>query len=50
MESVSEFLARGGKVIQCKPQAIPKLLMTVEGTATRAKPKSNKPKSLKKGR
>jgi len=50
MESVADFLARGGVVTQCKPQAVPKMELTVEGTATRAKPKSNKPRSLKRGR
>ena len=49
MESVEQFIARGGVVTQCKPQSIPKLEMNVEGTGTRAKPSSSAPRQLRRG-
>ena len=49
MESLEQYLARGGVVTQCKPQAVPKLEMNVEGTATRAKPSSGAPRQLRRG-
>jgi hypothetical protein len=48
-ETIEQFLSRGGVVTQCNPQAIPKLLMTVEGTGTRAKPSSGAPRQLRRG-
>ncbi len=49
MESVQQFIARGGVVTQCKPQATPRMEMTVEGTGTRAKPSSSAPRQLRRG-
>ena len=49
MESLEQYLARGGVVTQCKPQALPKLEMNVEGTGTRAKPSSGAPRQLRRG-
>ena len=48
-ETVEQYLARGGVVTQCKPQALPKLEMNVEGTGTRAKPSSGAPRQLRRG-
>lgn len=49
MESVQQFIARGGVVTQCKPQVTPRMEMTVEGTGTRAKPSSSAPRQLRRG-
>ena len=48
-ETIEQFLSRGGVVTQCKPQATPRMTMTVEGTGTRAKPSSSAPRQLRRG-
>ena len=48
-ETIKQYLARGGVVTQCKPQATPRMDMTVEGTGTRAKPSSGAPRQLRRG-